>query len=136
MRRRLAAAGHDLKQVLATHPEGRVVGAGVDAAGIVFGPDQIAAQIAGGRHPSLRLLVHRDVAVGTVRGAEPAADAVVLNHDLDGAGMIFPRLAVNRIDGTTDEAVGVEAGAAGAGHEIILEPQPLADQPRNAFVRV
>ena len=110
--------------------------AGVDAAGVVFGPDQIATQVACRRDTPLRLLVHRDIAIGTVRRAEATADTVVLDHDLDGAGMILTRLAVDGIDGTADEAVGIEAGAARTGHEEILEPQTLTDQPRDAFVRV
>ena len=80
--------------------------------------------------------MHRDIAVRTVGRAEPAADAVVLDHDLNRARMILPRLAVDGIDRAADETVGIEAGTAGTGDEVILEPQPLADQPRDALVGV
>ena len=108
----------------------------VDTTGVIFGPDQITTQVARRRDPALRLLVHRDIAVRTVRRAEATADAVVFDHDLDRAGMIFPRLAMDRIDGTAHETVGIEARAAGTGDEEVLEPEPFADQPRDTLVRV
>ena len=94
------------------------MGAGVDATRVVSRADEIAAQVAGRRHAPAAVgaaadLVHRDVAVGAIRRAESAADAVILDDDLDGAGVVLPCAAVDGIDRAADEAVGIEAGAAG-----------------------
>lgn len=80
--------------------------------------------------------MHRNIAVRAVGRAESAADAVVLDHNLYGSWMILARLAMDRVDRTAHKAVGIKAGAARTGDEKILEPQALADQPRDALVRV
>ena len=44
--------------------------------------------------------------------------------------------AADRADRAADHAIRVEAGAARAGHQELVEPQALADQPGDAVVRV
>ncbi len=75
--------------------------------------------------------MHVDVAVGTILGTQPATDAVVLDFD-------FERLAIamNGVDGASDQAVGVHAGSATACDEELVEPQSVANQPRHAIMRV
>ena len=78
---------HQLQQLLPFHAVGGVVRAGVDAARLGAGAEA-RAQVAGGRLPHVGLgrpvvlLDHVDVAVGTILGAQPAADAPVLDDDL------------------------------------------------------
>ena len=53
--------------------------------------------------------------------------------DLD---LLALAVAVNGIDRATDEAIGIGARAARAGDQPLVDPQPLADQPRDALMRV
>jgi hypothetical protein len=46
---------------------------------------------------------------------------VVLDHDLKCRRIVFARLAMNGIDGTAHEAVGVQAGTARAGDEEVFK---------------
>ena len=56
---------------------------------------------------------HEDVSVGTIFGAQTAADAVILDHDLK----VFA--AVNGIHRTAGHAVRIGAGSACGRNEII-----------------
>ena len=74
--------------------------------------------------------VHVQVAVGTVARAQAAADAPVLDDDLE---RVAP---ADRADRTADHAQRIAALAARGGDQVLVEPQPFADQPRHAVVRV
>ena len=65
---------------------------------------------------------HRDVPVWAVRRAEAAADAVILDHDLE----VFA--AMDRIDGAAGHAVRVGARAAGGGDGEAPEAHAVADR--------
>src|SRR5688572_28898513 len=115
---------HFFEQVLPVDPEGGVVGAGVDAARLFLFAQAVvevadAGVAAGGEFLRDRVLpgdrVHGDVAVGAVFGALAAADAVVVDDD----GLAG--LAVDGVDGAAHEALGVVAGSAGGGDEVLVE---------------
>ncbi len=124
-------------QLVAGHAEGGVVRAGEDAAYVtpIGRSDDRRTQVAGRRHvlqaAALFARVHVNVAVRAIRGAQAAADAVTFDLDL-----FAKAVAMDCIDRTADEAVGVRAGAATAGHEPLVDSHAFAHQPRDAVVRV
>src|SRR5712664_1390772 len=71
-----------------------------------------------------------DVAVGTILGAEAAADAPIFDDDFE---RISPS---NRTDRAADHAERVAALAATRGDEILIEAQAIADETRDAVVCV
>src|SRR5262249_53752726 len=106
---------------------------------------EIVAKVAGGRlladhrlapaRPGLVLdrdgeVVDVDVAVRAVLSAQPAADAPVLDEDLERVP------ATDRPDGTPDHAQRIAARAAGRRDQVLVEPKPVADEPGDAVVRV
>ena len=76
------------------------------------------------------MLDHVDIAIRAILGAQAAADAPVLDDDL--ARLV----AADRAHRAADHAIGVEARAARAGHQELVEPQALADQPGHPLMRV
>src|SRR5262245_7502064 len=124
-------------QFIPRHPKGGVVRAGKDAAHVlpIGRADERAAEVAGGggelQFDSLGPGVPVDVAVGAVIRAQAAADAVALNLNL-----LSLAVAVNRIHGAAHKAVRIGTGAATAGDEPLVDPQAVADQPRDSLVRV
>src|SRR5437879_12521 len=71
-----------------------------------------------------------DIAVGTILRAEATADTPVLDDD-------FERIAsANRADGAAHHAQRIAALAATRGDKILVKAQAIADQPRDAVVRV
>src|SRR5262249_31727418 len=117
-------------------PHGGAVRAGVHAARLL----ELRAQVAAGRlQPDDRFLpglafsldlerVHVDVAVRTLLGPAPAPDAPVLDDDLQGP------LAADGPDRAADHAQRIAAGAAGRGDQVLVVPEPVADEPRHAVV--
>ena len=75
--------------------------------------------------------MHVDVAVGAIIGAQAAADAVALDLNL-----LALAVAVNGIDGAADEAIGIGARPATAGYQPLVNSQAVANQPRDAIVRI
>src|SRR5581483_6419897 len=74
--------------------------------------------------------MQRDVAVRTVARAESAADAPVLDDHLE-------RVATaDRADGAADHAQRIAALPARGRDEVLVEPEAVADEPRDAVVRV
>ena len=74
--------------------------------------------------------MHVDVAVGTVVGAQAAADAPVFDDDLQ---RVAPP---DRADRTADHAERVATLAAGSGDQIFVEAQAFADQAADAVVSI
>ena len=70
------------------------------------------------------------IAVGTILRTQAAADAPIFDND-------FQRIApANRTDGAADHAEWVAALAATRGHEILVEAQAIANETRDAIVRI
>ena len=111
--------------------------AGEDAANVtpVFWADDRAAQVARRRGvlqlASFGQWMHVDVAIGAVVRAQATADAVLFDLDFETFAV-----AMDRVDGATNQAIRIGARAAGAGHEPFVEPQPFANEPRHAAVRI
>src|SRR5712664_1002610 len=118
-----------------------VVRTGVDAAWFF----QVRAEVARGSllldcrffsAGSLRIINHDfewmqiDVAVGTILGAEAAADAPIFDDNFE---RISPS---NRTDGAADHAERVAALAATRGDEILIEAQAIANETRDSVVSV
>src|SRR5580704_3509315 len=71
-----------------------------------------------------------DIAVRALLGAQAAADTPVLDY-------YFQRIApANRSHRAADHAQRIQALAAGGRHQVMVEAQPLADQPGDAVVRI
>src|SRR6185436_6932860 len=121
-------------ELFAADPHGGVVGAAVHAAHFVAAgvTHDVAAQIAGDGAPlgdqAMAGAHHRDVLVRAVLGALPAADAVILDDDLQRA------LAMDGVHRTTGQAVGIHARPAGPGHQEVPEPWALAHEPGDPAV--
>jgi len=124
-------------QLVARHPKRGIVWASENAAHLapVRRPDDRAAQVARRRSLlqaiSLRPRVHVDVAIRAVVRAQAAADAVALDLNL----LPLP-IAMDRIDRAPDQAIRIGARPARTGDEPFVDPQPLADQPRDAVMRI
>ncbi len=74
--------------------------------------------------------VHVDVPVGTALGAQAAADAPILDEDLE-------RVATaDRAHRAADHAERIAARAARRRHQVLVEAQAVADQAGDALVRV
>ena len=118
---------------LRLHANGGIVRAGAHAVGLGEFGAQIADHGFGAR---LRLLLavrighlhHVDVAVGAIGGAVAAADAPVLDHDIQRV------LAADGAHRAARHAQRVHAGAATGGHQEILEAQAVAHQAGDAVV--
>ena len=128
--------GDALEELVAGHAVGGFVGASGDAAGVwgmavAFGIAEVASGgflgMGGGGGEGVGMgmggLVghHEDAPVGAIIGAEPATDAMIFDDDLE----VFA--AVDGVDWATDEAMGIGAGAAGGGHEIVIEADAIAE---------
>ena len=74
--------------------------------------------------------MHIDISVGTVAGAQAATDAPVLNCDFK----TIP--SADRSDRAPHHAQGVFALAARRSHEVVVQPQAIADQTADAVVRI
>ena len=102
-------------EFFARHAECGVVRAGKDARDFapIGGSDDRTAEVAGrGRllqPTALGKRMHVDIPVGAIVSAEAAADAMAFDLNLFALAV-----AVNGIDGATDQAVGVGTGAATA----------------------
>src|SRR5712664_2749012 len=85
---------------------------------------------------ALRIVDHHfermqvDVAVGTILRAEAAADAPILDDDLE---RIAPS---NRADGAADHAERIAALPATGGDKILVEAQAIADEASDSVVRI
>src|SRR5262249_21531298 len=64
-----------------------------------------------------------DVSEGAVLGAQPAADAPVLDHDLE---RVPP---ADGADGTTDHAQRIATRPARGRDQVLVEPEAVADEP-------
>ena len=124
-----------MEELVAGHAVGGFVGASGDAAGVwgmavAFGIAEVASGGflgmggGGGEGMGMGGLVghHEDAPVGAIIGAEPATDAVIFDDDLE----VFA--TVDGIDGATDEAMGIGAGAAVGGDELVIEADAIAEQ--------
>src|SRR5262245_57943723 len=126
-----------LPQLIPRHAEGGVVRAGEDAAYLapVGGANDRGAEVAGGggvlQGVAFGERMHVNVAVGAVGRAQAAADAVALDLDL-----LALAVAVDRIDRAAHQAVRIGARTATAGHQPLVDPQTVANQPRDALMRV
>src|SRR5688572_10967806 len=106
-----------------------VLDAQIAAGGLALRDLQLAGRLCRIGHGGLEG-VQRQVAVRAIVGAEAAADAPVLDDDLE-------RVATpNRSDRTADHAERIAALPAGRGDEIFVEAQAFTYQPRHAVVRI
>ena len=74
--------------------------------------------------------MHVDVAVGTQFRAFAAANAPVFNNDFE----VF--LPANRADRALRHAKRIAAGTAGRRHQVVLVAEAVAQQSRNAIMRL
>jgi hypothetical protein len=75
--------------------------------------------------------MHVDIAIWAIVGTQAAADAMTFDLDL-----LALAIAVDGIDGATDEAIGIGAGAATASDEPLVDPQAVANEARDAAMCV
>ena len=74
--------------------------------------------------------MHIDISIGTVAGAQAATDAPVLNCDFE----TIP--SADRSDRAPHHAQGVFALPARGSHQVVVQPQAIADQTADAVVRI
>src|SRR5262249_39533461 len=84
-----------------------------------------------GIHRCVPLIAHHsNIAVGAIRFAQAAADAVAFDFDFRAFA------AMDGIHWAAYQAVGVFTASASASHEEMAETEAIALQPRHAAVRV
>ncbi len=75
--------------------------------------------------------MHVDVPIRTILRAQPAADAVVFDLDLQRF-----TVAMDRVHWTTHHAIGVHARSAAGGNQEPIESHSIANQPRHTLMRI
>ena len=77
----------------------------------------------------IHAVVHIDIAVGAILRTQPTTNAMFLDLNLQGG-----TLAMDGVHRTSDEAVGIHTGAAGASHEKPIKSHVRQQRKRGRFV--